>query len=328
MDAVIAIGASAGGVPALEKLMAGIPADLPAAILLVLHVGAHESRLPAVLSRKTRLAVEHAEQGDVLRAGCVHVAPPDHHMLVGADGRIALSRGPKEHYTRPAIDPLFRSVALAFGPRAIGVILTGMLDDGTAGLQAIKQGGGAAVVQDPADAAVPSMPASALAHVQVDHCAPLRRLPDVLVGLVADRVRQRSDKEADMASIKVEQDLFCGQGEALANLRQIGEPSPFACPDCHGGLWRLRDVGPPRFRCHTGHAYSGRTLELGYRLAGDQAEWNALRALQERAALVDQLIAEPSEGGTPDERERLGRLRDSLRDQTAALRQIIEDPQD
>ncbi len=328
MDAVIAIGASAGGVPALEKLMAGIPADLPAAILLVLHVGAHESRLPAVLSRKTRLAVEHAEQGDVLRAGCVHVAPPDHHMLVGADGRIALSRGPKEHYTRPAIDPLFRSVALAFGPRAIGVILTGMLDDGTAGLRAIKHAGGVAVVQDPADAAVSSMPASALAHVQVDHCAPLRQLPDVLVGLVADGARTRPDQEADMASIKVEQELFCGQGEALQNLRQIGEPSPFTCPDCHGGLWRLRDAGPTRFRCHTGHAYTDRTLEHAYRLAGDQAEWNALRALQERAALVDQLIAEPSEGSTPAERERLGRLRDSLRDQTAALRQIIEDPQD
>lgn len=328
MDAVIAIGASAGGVPALEKLMAGMPADLPAAIVLVLHVGAHESRLPAVLSRKTRLAVEHAEQGDALRAGCVHVAPPDHHMLVGPDGRIALSRGPKEHYTRPAIDPLFRSVALAYGPRAIGVILTGMLDDGTAGLQAIKQGGGRAVVQDPADAAVPSMPASAMAHVAVDHCAPLQQLPDVLLGLVAEQTRARHDKEADMASIKVEQELFCGEGDALELLRRIGEPSPFACPDCHGGLWRLRDVSPPRFRCHTGHAYSGRTLEHGYRLASDQAEWNALRALQEHAALVDQLLADPTDGIAPAERERLDRLREKLRDQTAALRQIIEDPQD
>ena len=326
MNAVIAIGASAGGVPALEKLMAALPSTLDAAILVVLHVGAHDSRLPAVLRRKTVFSVRHAQPGDELRSGEVLVAPPDQHMTVRPDGRIELSRGPKEHYTRPAIDPLFRSVALACGPRAIGVILTGMLDDGTAGLQAIKRGGGIAVVQDPADAAVPSMPASALAHVQVDRCAPLQQLPDVLLELVAAAPTRQADPGADMTPIEAEQDLFCGQGEPIDRLQTIADPLTFTCPDCHGGLWQLRGVKPARFRCHTGHAFSGRTLDYAYQLAGDQAEWSALRALQERATLVDQLLADQADGGTPAERERLEQLRTILREQTASLRRMIEDP--
>lgn len=327
MDTVIAIGASAGGVPALETLTAGLPPDLAAPILLVLHVGAHDSRLPAVLARRTPLKVTHARPGDTLSAGCIHIAPPDHHMLLEPGGRIALSRGPKEHYTRPAIDPLFRSVALACGPRAIGVILTGMLDDGTAGLQAIKRGGGIAVVQDPKDAAVPSMPASALANVRVDHCVPLREIAPLLAGLAAEQPVAEPSEDTDMTTIDAEQHLFNGEGDAFEHLRRIAEPSSFACPDCHGGLWRVRGARPTRFRCHTGHAYSGRTLDYAYRMAGDEAQWNALRALQERAALVEQLIDDPASGSAPSERVRLHQLRDSLRAQTDALRRIIERPQ-
>jgi hypothetical protein len=159
-DRLVVIGASAGGVGALRQLASALPADLPASVLIVLHVGAHESILPQLIAADCALPVSHAVDGEALRAGTIRIAPPDRHLMV-ADGRLRLTRGPKENFARPAIDPLFRSAALDFGPKVIGVILTGMLDDGTAGLQAVKAGGGIAIVQDPADAHEPSMPASA-----------------------------------------------------------------------------------------------------------------------------------------------------------------------
>jgi two-component system chemotaxis response regulator CheB len=154
----------------------------------------------------------------------------------------------------------------------------------------------------------------------------LPQLPELLVALVNQATPAPAEKESDMTTVRTEQQLFCGEGEPIEHLRQIGDPSPFTCPDCHGGLWRLRGTSPPRFRCHTGHAYSGRTLDHAYGLAGDQAEWNALRALQERAALVEQLLQEHATGGAPDEHARLAQLRESLREQTTSLRRMIDGP--
>ena len=176
---LIVVGASAGGVSALLALCAQLPADLPAAVLIVLHIGTHTSVLPALLTSRGNDRAVHAEHGQRIEPGTLYLAPPDHHMLV-EDGRIRLTRGPKEHHTRPAIDPLFRTAALDYGPRTIGVVLTGRLDDGTAGLQAIKDRGGLAVVQDPADAEHPSMPRSALQSVRVDGCVPLAELGQTL----------------------------------------------------------------------------------------------------------------------------------------------------
>ena len=234
---LVVVGASAGGVQALRALAAELPADFPCALLVVLHVGAHPSILPRLLSRSGALSATHAVDGEPYRPGHIHVAPPDHHLLV--DGaRLRLARGPKEHHARPAIDPLFRSAALAHGPGVVGVVLTGRLDDGTAGLQAIKAGGGITVVQDPADAIEPSMPASALRHVQVDHCVPLAGIGALLDSLVRTDVAPRAAApEIEVASTMThEHALSLSLGDPMQHLQAIAAPSPFVCPDCSGGL--------------------------------------------------------------------------------------------
>ena len=184
--AIIVIGASMGGVEALQKLTAGLPRDIPAALLVVQHIGRYASQLPDILNRYGPLPTSHARQGDAIRPGHIYVAPPDHHLLL-QDGRIHLTRGPRENWARPSIDPLFRSAARAYGHLTIGVILTGMLNDGTAGLVAIRKAGGIAVVQDPTDAAAPDMPWSALRHAGADYRVPLDRIPPLLAEL-ADKL--------------------------------------------------------------------------------------------------------------------------------------------
>ena len=178
-DKIVVIGASMGGVPALRTLVSSLPEDFPAPLLVVLHIGNFPSILPELLAARCPLTAAHAVDGEKLEPGRIYIAPPDQHMVV--DGRtVRLNRGPKEHHSRPAIDPLFVSAALSHGPGVIGVILTGMLDDGTSGLQAIKRCGGVAIVQDPKEAEAPSMPLSALRHVRVDHCAPVADIAALL----------------------------------------------------------------------------------------------------------------------------------------------------
>jgi two-component system chemotaxis response regulator CheB len=187
---VIAIGASTGGVAALQQLIAGLPADLPAAVLIVQHVGP-KSILPDILNRAGPLRATHAVSAQLVRPGQIYVAPPDHHLLIG-HGAMRLTRGPRENWARPAIDPLFRSVAQSYGANAIGVVLTGALNDGTAGLQAIRSAGGIAVVQHPADAVCADMPRSALIHAGADHSVPVRDMASLLTTL-AHEIGDRSD---------------------------------------------------------------------------------------------------------------------------------------
>jgi two-component system chemotaxis response regulator CheB len=286
---LIVIGASSGGVAALRQLASGLPTDLGAAVLIVLHVGAHESILPELIARDCPLPVAHAIDGEPLRAATIRIAPPDHHLNVD-DGHLRLRRSPRENHARPAIDPLFRTAALDFGPRVIGVILTGMLDDGTAGLQAVKQAGGIAIVQDPHDAVEASMPASALAHCAVDHCVSLADMPALLARLVASPVQPEATPMPESLQRNThEQALSQGTGDYLEHLRAIGHPSSLTCPDCHGGLWQVRGADPVRYRCHTGHAYTTRTLDVAVAEETDGALWSALRALHERAIVLEQL---------------------------------------
>jgi two-component system chemotaxis response regulator CheB len=177
--AVVAVGASYGGVEAMQRLFAHLPATVPAAIFAVLHVGPHASQLAELLNNRSTLPARHARHGDLIRPGNIYVAPPDHHLLIRRQ-HMALSRGPRENWTRPAIDPLFRSAARSYGPAAVGVILTGRLNDGTAGLFDIKRKGGITIVQDPSDALCPAMPSSALKHVAVDHCVGLADMSRIL----------------------------------------------------------------------------------------------------------------------------------------------------
>jgi two-component system, chemotaxis family, protein-glutamate methylesterase/glutaminase len=293
MQRLIVVGASAGGVHALRTLASGLPADLPCPLLVVLHIGPHPSVLPQLLSRTGPLPARSAVADERIEPGHIYVAPPDHHMLVSGE-TILLTRGPKAHHSRPAVDPLFLSAALARGPGAVGVVLTGMLDDGTSGLQAIKRCGGVAVVQDPAQAYAPSMPRSALDNVDVDHCVGLARLPALLAELAAAPLPAAAP--ACPHDLRHEMALTLNQGDAMMKLRALGSPSPFVCPECHGGLWALRAERPQRFRCHTGHFYTLRTLQHALSLATDEAMWNALRALQEKQIVLEQMAASADAG--------------------------------
>ena len=323
---LVVIGASAGGVAALRQLSARLPADFGAPVLIVLHIGAHKSLLADLIASDCALDVSRAVDGEALKAGTIRIAPPDLHLTV-ADGAVRLTRGPKENFARPAIDPLFRSAALAFDGHSIGVILTGMLDDGTAGLQAIKSAGGIAVVQDPRDAVEPSMPSSALRHVDVDHCIPLVDMPALLTRLVASNARRETTDMAESRSrMSHEQALSEGTGNYFEHLRAIADPSPLTCPECHGGLWELRDASPRRYRCHTGHGFTARTLSLAVEEATDKALWNALRALHERASVLSQLAAGSRTDEEIDEAADIDRTAQAVLRQAQQLRDMLGQP--
>jgi two-component system chemotaxis response regulator CheB len=287
---IIVIGASAGGVEALTSVVRQLPGDLPAALFVVLHIPAQSpSLLPGILGRAGSLPASHPRDGEPIQPGRIYVAPPDQHLLV-EDERVRLTRGPRENRARPAVDVLFRTAARAYGPRVVGVVLTGGLDDGTAGLQAVKQQGGIAVVQDPQDALYPSMPKSALEHVAVDHCLPLSDIGARLVALALEPAPDviypaSAMMEAESQHAEVVMEVFNHQ-ELMP-----GQPSPFACPECHGVLWEMRDGQLLRYRCRVGHAYSAESMLAEHSETLEAALWAAMRALEESAALSERMAA-------------------------------------
>ncbi|HEY7062836.1 MAG TPA: chemotaxis protein CheB [Chloroflexota bacterium] len=292
---LIVVGASAGGVEALMELVSGLPSDLPAAVCVVLHVPASgTSMLPQILNRAGTLSASHARDGELLRHGRVYVAPPDSH-LVTEPARLRLVAGPRENGHRPSVDVLFRTAAAAYGPRAIGVVLSGTLDDGTAGLLAIKRRGGVAVVQQPADARYPGMPQSALEHVVVDYALPVADMGPVLARLAAQPVQQRIGRP----SPDLEEEIRAAELD-MARLNSDdfpGEPSVYACPECHGALWEMHDGDLLRFRCRVGHAYTAESLLAGQASSVEAALWAALRALEEKASLSGRLAERAAERG-------------------------------
>lgn len=290
MQNIVVIGGSAGSIEALKVILKGLPPDFPAAVLVVVHVGARESVLPGLLGRCSNLPVRHPAQGQLIVPGEVLVAPPDLHLTVAVDGerRFAqLSRGPKENHARPAIDPLFRSAAAACGADAIAVVLSGFLDDGTVGLQAIKARGGVAVVQDPQDAEVPDMPASALRHAAVDL---VRRSGDIASTLVALMQREQVTTDNELQDwIAVENRMF-DEGAAMEDMDRIGSRAALTCPECGGAIWEIRQGQPLRYRCHTGHAFTARVLEALQGGEAEEALWAAVRALREQEQLYRDML--------------------------------------
>lgn len=278
---IIVIGASAGGVEALLKLVAALPSDLRAAVFIVLHVGSHKSELPWLLDRCGGLPARHAVDGDPIKQGQIYVAPPDHHMVIERN-RISLTKGPRENWARPAIDPLFRSAADVYGAAVIGVILTGALNDGTAGLYQVAQAGGTTVVQDPADAINPSMPQSALAHVAVDHCLPMADIAPLLTRLVDER---SSEPALAVGIVKDEPQ----KDEEMAAEFTQNTPVAVTCPDC-GGALRRRELGSlTQFACHIGHIYTAEVMMAAQFLTLERFLESAMRSLGERAELCRQM---------------------------------------
>ena len=287
---IVVVGASAGGMGALERLAAGLPRDLPAAVFVVWHLAPGvKTILPRVLTRAGPLPAVTPADGDRIEPGRIYVAPNDHHMLL-EKGYIRVTRGPKENRFRPAIDPLFRSAAYIYGSRAIGVVLTGALDDGTAGLWAIKLRGGTAIVQDPEDAEHRSMPLNALDNVEVDYKVPTAEMGPLLSRLAGEEApAMPSLAEAELERMHAEVKIAEGADAMEQNVKQYGEFSAFTCPECSGVLTQLRDGSIRRYRCHTGHAYSADALAES---ASEQVEhqlWSAVRALDETVMLLNQL---------------------------------------
>lgn len=287
---IVVIGASAGGMEALQKLVSRLPADLPASVFIVWHLSPGlKSLLPQVLSRAGPLRAQHPLDGDRIEKGRIYVAPNDHHMLL-EKGYIRITKGPKENRFRPAVDPLFRSAAYVYGPRTVGVVLTGALDDGTAGLWTIKLRGGTAIVQEPADAAIRSMPLNALEHTEADYKVPVAEMGE-LIGRVA-REEAAAAPELDAGEQeKTRREIKIAEGaDGLEeNVMSFGELSPFTCPDCRGVLTALREGAIVRFRCHTGHALSASTLLNESSELIENKLWDAIRAIDETVMLLNRL---------------------------------------
>jgi two-component system chemotaxis response regulator CheB len=292
---IVVIGASAGGVEAVASLIEALPRDLAAAVFIVVHFPPHTtSVLPRIITRRGGMTAMHPEDGTPIELGCVYVAPPDKHLLV-ENGHVRLVRGPRENGARPAVDPLFRSAARAYGARVIGIVLTGNLDDGTSGLMAVKSAGGLAVVHDPDDAVYAGMPSSALRHVSADHVVPLSEIAGILVRRVGEQVEQKGAGSVAQQQNR-EVDISELDRDAIERPRD-GVPSGYACPECHGALWELDEGGLLRFRCRVGHAYSIENLLAAQGSGMDAALWAAYRALEERAALTARMGARMEERG-------------------------------
>lgn len=321
---IIVIGASAGGFEVIQRLVADLPAALDASLFIVWHMAPTiRGMLPQVLSQLTPIPVAHAVHNEPILTNRIYIAPPDHHMLV-ENGRVLVTHGPKENRFRPAVDPLFRSAAYAFGNRVIGVILSGALDDGTAGLWTIKQRGGLALVQDPADAQVPSMPQSAIRDVSTDYIVPVAQLAALLTRLVDQPVPPQSavtlegdDKLSAELRVAAEDDAFA------INIQQYGELSPFACPDCHGVLTRFNEGHRIRFRCHTGHAYSAEALLAAITEHIEGSLYQTMRGMDENVMLLNQLGDHVAEANQPQLAARYFQQARQAQERSGLIRQAV-----
>ena len=297
---IVVVGASAGGVEALTEFAASLPTGLPASLFVVLHLPAYgHSVLPEILTRRGPLPARHPADGEAIQQGCIYVAPPDHHMLV-KNGHILLTRGPAENNHRPAVDTLFRAAARSYGPRVVGIVLTGTLDDGTAGLQAIKMRGGTALVQDPAEALFPGMPRSAIDNVAVDAVLTIAALAATVARMAGTALIKGGFPVISDPPVtpELEDEVAVSemQIETLENRRE-GKPSGFSCPDCHGVLWEITEGELTRYRCRVGHAYSPQSLIASQSENLEEALWVALRAIEESAAMAERLQARSAARG-------------------------------
>lgn len=324
---LIVMAASAGGVRTLEKVVAELPADLGVPVLVVLHVSPHhKSLLPEILARAGALDASEAVDGEPLRPGHIHVAVPDYHLLVTAD-RVRVTHGPKENHFRPAADVLFRSAAYHFGARAIGVVLSGALADGSAGLYSIKRLGGLAIIQDPDEASYKSMPLAALTSVAIDYALPAREIGEILRVLVREPAGNAPMGTAEYRqSLKAELEIAAGMPALERHIATHHSASPYSCPDCNGVLFRVPEGASDRFRCHTGHAFSADALLNQF---GDHIEdtvGEALKAVQETIILLNESVTRATASGHLALAQSLGARMQALTERLTLLRELTLQP--
>lgn len=281
---VVVVGASAGGMDALTGLVAQLPADFPAPVFIVNHMGAEITGEPlvAALNKRGSLRCSHARDEEAFKPGHVYLAPSDQHLLL-VRGKMLVTKGARENRYRPAIDPLFRSAAVAYGKGVIGIILTGYLDDGTSGMMAIKRCGGICIAQDPDDAAHPDMPQSVVRHVGPDYCVPLAQMGALLEKLAARKIGVCKKPPVDLViEAKIAQRVVSD----LKSVETLGTQVPFNCPDCGGVLWQMKHGELLRYRCHTGHAFTSAALLAQQSEKIEETLWVALRMFEERQNLI------------------------------------------
>lgn len=324
---MVVVGTSAGGIEALRTIVGALPESFSAALCVVLHTAPDSPGILAqILRRAGRLRSVVVRAANRIQHGVIYVPAPDHHLIV-EPSIVRATKGPKENRFRPAVDPLFRSAAQVYGPRVIGVILTGGLDDGTAGLWTIKHLGGTAVVQDPDDALFESMPRSALEHVSVDHRVPLAGIAPLLVRLTSEDITEEGGYTVS-EKVRIEVDIARESAPLEAGVEMLGEPSTYACPECHGVLLQMQEGNRFRFRCHTGHAYSTESLISEYDEAIEDALWNSIRALQEKVLLVQHLAQHAREQNDPGRAAELERRADEAHDRSERVRRVVLETHD
>ena len=314
----VVIGSSAGGMAALKELVAQFQEGFPAPVFIVNHMSADTTgeALVRVLDESGSLPCVHAQNDQTFKNGTIYLAPSDHHMLIVKD-KILITKGARENRSRPAIDPLFRSAAVAYGNRVIGIILTGYLNDGTSGMMAIKRCGGVCVAQDPEDAAYPDMPQSVIANVGVDYCLPIAQMGALLSELVSRELPENKDPPEDQV---IESRIAQRVLSDLPSVKALGEQVPYNCPDGGGVLWQIAEGELLRYRCHTGHAFTSSVLLAQQTAKIEETLWVALRMFEERQNLLvamskneDKRAASSISGRAKDSQVHIERIRAMLK---------------
>ncbi|WP_291856703.1 chemotaxis protein CheB [Marinilabilia sp.] len=285
---VVVVGTSAGGLSALKGLIGQLPKDYPVPFLVVWHISpdATGNTLLDELNKLNTIKCQHAKSGKDLKPGCLYLAPSDHHLLIGKNQKMLVTKGAYENRSRPAIDPLFRSAAVAFGPGTIGILLTGYLDDGTSGMKAVKKCGGTSIVQDPNDAEYPDMPRNALNNIKVDYCLPISEMGALLNKIIQQKLPKRKPVPDEvLVEAKIAERVLSD----LSSVNRLGDQVPFNCPGCGGVLWKVGKDSNLRFRCHTGHAYTAASLEAEQTHKIEETMWTALRMFEEHKNLLTEM---------------------------------------
>lgn len=314
---LIVIGASAGGLTPLKVILSALPKDFPAAVFIVKHVSpSAKSLLPEILSKISKLPVIHPKNNQSIEPGYIYIAPPKVHMII-AEGKIQLKKGPRVNHSIPAIDPLFYSAALYNKALTIGILLSGLLDDGSAGMLVLKKCNGISIVQDLEEAEYPDMPRNGLKAATIDYCLPASKIETLLKQLIASHAIKHNVLDIpDAPLLESELNMYLAENDAdEQDMYKIAEPSALSCPECNGVLWRINDNSLERYRCRVGHAYGINTLISDKEKSTDAALWAALRALEEKRNLASNVMDKAQQNNSenvPYFRKKLEKLEEHI----------------
>jgi two-component system chemotaxis response regulator CheB len=321
---IVVIGSSAGGITALKGFMSMLPPDFRASIFIVQHLSPNSpSFLPDILTHAGPLKAVHPQDGETIQPGQIYVALPDHHLLVEHD-RMIVKKGPKENRFRPSIDALFRSAAYTYGPRVIGIVLTGMLNDGTSGMWSVKRLGGLTIIQKPEEALYPSMPDSVLEFVDVDHSASMAEMAELLHRLTQEDVPDKPTLSVrEQTRMKTEINIAAEENAFDMGIIDLGELTPLTCPECHGSLVSIKEGKLVRYRCHTGHAYTAGSLLAEVTKTVEEALWQGARGFEETILLLDQSAKQFAESGNAKAAEEFAEKSRESREKSRKLHEFI-----